>query len=310
MMKKFLIIAFLVVTASSVFAQQEAMYTHYMYNTLAVNPAYAGTRGALTVTALHRSQWVGFEGAPLTQTLTLHTPLRNRKIGLGLSIINDVIGPDRNTGFYVDYSYKLKISKKAKLALGLKAGVSVLKSNLTSVSTTESDDPVFKNDVQSQVLPNFGFGMYYYTDNYYVGISIPRLLENNYSENSISGSGDVLSGGKHYYFIAGAAMNLNDDFQLRPTMLVKMSSSAPIEVDLTALFVYQNRFSLGIMGRTGDAVGLLVGVNVWQQLEIGYSFDWSFTNETQVYNNGSHEIFIRYDFVYKTTTKIHSPRYF
>jgi len=309
-MKKFLIVAFLVVSTSSLFAQQEAMFTHYMYNTLAVNPGYAGTRGALTVTALHRSQWVGFEGAPLTQTLTMHTPLRNRKIGLGLSVINDVIGPDRNTGLYADYSYKLKINRKAKLALGLKAGISILKSNLTSVSTTESDDPVFQNDIQSKVLPNFGFGLYYYTNNYYIGVSVPRLLENNYSDNSISGSADVLSGSKHYYLIAGAAINLNDNFQLRPSTLVKMSSSAPIEVDLTALFVYNNRFSLGIMGRTGDAIGLLVGVNVWQQLEIGYSYDWSFTNQTRVYNTGSHEIVVRYDFVYKTAAKIHSPRYF
>ncbi|RLD68193.1 MAG: hypothetical protein DRI84_00265 [Bacteroidetes bacterium] len=309
-MKKVLIIVLIVFTAGSLYAQQEALYTHYMYNTLAVNPAYAGTRGALTVTALHRSQWVGFEGAPTTQTLTLHTPLRNRKIGLGISVINDVIGPDRNTGFYVDYSYKLRINKNARLALGLKAGISVLKSNLGSILTADPDDPVYKNDVKSQVLPNFGFGMYYYTDNYYVGVSIPRLLENDYSNNSIEGSGDILSGTKHYYLIAGAAIDLSDNFQLRPTTLIKMSSSAPIEIDLTAMFVYDNRFSMGIMGRSGDAVGLLVGVNILPQLEIGYSFDWSFTNETHVYNGGSHEIFIRYDFIYKTTTKIHSPRYF
>ena len=295
---------------SSAFAQQEAMYTHYMYNTLAVNPAYAGTRDALTVTALHRSQWVGFAGAPVTQTLTMHTPLRNKKIGIGVSIINDVIGPDRNTGFTVDYSYKLRINKEAQLALGLKAGLSLLKSNLASLDIDDVNDPVFSNDVTSKLLPNFGFGAYYYTDRYYVGLSVPRLLENNYDDNTIEGSADLISQGKHYYFIAGANFDLTDEIQFRPTSLVKMSSTAPIEVDITAMFIYDNKFSLGIMGRSGDAVGILAGIMVLEQLEVGYSFDWSFANSTKVYNSGSHEIFVRYDFIYKNAARIHSPRYF
>jgi len=281
-----------------------------MYNTLAVNPAYAGTRDAMTVTALHRSQWVGFEGAPVTQTLTMHTPLRNKKIGIGVSIINDVIGPDRNTGFYVDYSYKLRINKKAQLALGLKAGLSLLKSSLSSLDLNDANDPVFNNDVTSKLLPNFGFGAYYYTNKWYVGFSIPRLLETNYASNSIDGSAKLFSEGKHYYFIGGANFKIADKIDLRPVTLVKMTSSAPIEVDLTAMFWYDNKFSLGFMGRSGDAIGILAGIMVLDQLEVGYSFDWSFTNSTRVYNSGSHEIFLRYDFVFKNAARIHSPRYF
>ena len=309
-MKHFLITVVVIMAWSSAFAQQEAMYTHYMYNTLAVNPAYAGTRDALTVTALHRSQWVGFAGAPVTQTLTMHTPLRNKKIGIGVSIINDVIGPDRNTGFTVDYSYKLRINKEAQLALGLKAGLSLLKSNLASLDIDDANDPVFNNDITSKLLPNFGFGAYYYTDRYYLGLSVPRLLENNYDNNTIEGSADLISQGKHYYLIAGANFDLTDEIQFRPTSLVKMSSTAPIEVDITAMFIYDNMFSLGIMGRSGDAVGILAGVMVLEQLEVGYSFDWSFANSTKVYNSGSHEIFVRYDFIYKNAARIHSPRYF
>ena len=309
-MKKILVAVIVIMAWGSAFAQQEAMYTHYMYNTLAVNPAYAGTRGALTVTALHRSQWVGFEGAPNTQTLTLHTPLRNKKIGIGVSVINDVIGPDRNTGFYVDYSYKLRINKDAQLALGLKAGLSLLKSNLAMLDLDDSNDPVFNNDITSKLLPNFGFGMYYYTDKYYVGLSIPRLLENNYDDNTIEGSADVLSNGKHYYLIGGANFKLSDKMDFRPTTLFKMSSSAPIEMDLTAMFIYDNKFSFGIMGRSGDAIGILAGIKVLEQLEVGYSYDWSFINSTKVYNAGSHEIVIRYDFIYKNAARIHSPRYF
>jgi len=309
-MKRILLIAIIATAWSSVFAQQEAMYTHYMYNTLAVNPAYAGTRDAMTFTALHRSQWVGFEGAPTTQTFTMHTPLRNKKIGIGISVINDVIGPDRNTGFYVDYSYKLRINKKAQLGLGLKAGLSLLKSSLSSLDLDDSNDPVFNNDVASKLLPNFGFGAYYFTDKWYVGFSIPRLLENNYSDNSIEGSANVFGDGKHYYIIGGANFKIADKIDFRPVSLIKINAGAPMEIDLTAMFVYDNKFSLGIMGRSGDAIGILASIMVLEQLEVGYSFDWSFINSTKVYNAGSHEIFLRYDLVFKNEARIHSPRYF
>jgi type IX secretion system PorP/SprF family membrane protein len=240
----------------------------------------------------------------------MHTPLRNKKIGIGISVINDVIGPDRNTGFYVDYSYKLRINKKAQLGLGLKAGLSLLKSSLASLDLDDSSDPVFNNDVTSKLLPNFGFGAYYYTDKWYVGFSIPRLLENNYSDNSIEGSTDIFGDGKHYYFIGGANFKIADKIDLRPVSLIKINSGAPIEIDLTAMFVYDNKFSLGIMGRSGDAVGILASIMVLEQLEVGYSFDWSFINATKVYNAGSHEIFLRYDLVFKNEARIHSPRYF
>lgn len=309
-MKKIIIIILIAITGYNSNAQQDAMFTHYMFNTLAVNPAYAGSRDALTVTGLYRSQWVGFDGAPTTQTVTLHTPILNQNSGIGLSLINDKIGPTNTTSFYVDFSYKIKLSKKSSLAFGLKGGMNMVKHNLTDLSLETQNDPAFMNDFQSKLLPNFGFGMYYYTDKFYAGLSIPKLLENNFSSNTVSGTTNLASEKRHYFLIAGSVFDLNEEIKLKPTAFVKVTNGAPIEADLTASFIFNDKFWLGAMFRTGDAIGLLAGFNITDQLAIGYSFDWSYANTTVKYNGGSHELMLRYDFIYKTAEKIRSPRYF
>ncbi|MCF6366142.1 MAG: type IX secretion system membrane protein PorP/SprF [Bacteroidales bacterium] len=309
-MKKTIIIILFTIVGYSAHAQQDAMFTHYMFNTIAVNPAYAGSRDALTITGLHRSQWVGFDGAPTTQTLTLHTPILNQNSGIGLSFINDKIGPTNTTSFYVDFSYRIKVSEKAKLAFGLKGGMNMMNHNLTDLSLTEQNDPAFINDVQSKLLPNFGFGMYYYTDKFYAGVSVPKLLENNFITNSTSGTTNLASEKRHYFLIAGSVFDLNEEIKFRPTAFMKVTNGAPIEGDITASFIFNEKFWLGAMFRTGDAVGLLAGVNITDQLALGYSFDWSYANTTMKYNGGSHELMLRYDFIYKTEEKIRSPRYF
>ncbi len=291
-------------------AQQDPMFTHYAFNTLAINPAYAGTRDALTITGLHRSQWVAFKGAPTTQTLTGHSPVFNENVGIGLSVLNDKIGPSNTTSFYLDFSYKIKINKKAKLSFGLKGGLNLKKTDLTSLNTYEQNDPLFMEDIKSEFLPNFGFGMYYYTDKYYVGLSIPKLLENNFTENSVSGSVDLASEKKHYFLIGGAVFSLSESVTLKPTMFLKVTNGAPIEGDITANFIFYDRFWTGAMFRTGDAIGILAGLNITEQLAVGYSFDWSLVNSTGKYNAGSHEIMIRYDFIFKKQKMIRSPRYF
>ncbi|OQX97019.1 MAG: hypothetical protein B6I20_13555 [Bacteroidetes bacterium 4572_117] len=291
-------------------AQQDAMFTHYMFNTIAINPAYAGSRDAFTITGLHRSQWVDFEGAPTTQTLTMHTPIPLKNAGVGLSFVNDKIGPTNTTSFYADFSYKIKINKKANLAFGFKAGVNLFFGDLTSLSLISPNDPAFTADKQSKLLPNFGFGLYYFTDKYYAGLSVPKLLENDFSNNSVSGSVDLGSEEKHYFFIAGAVLSLNESFKLKPTTFVKVTNAAPIEADLTGTLIYNDKFWLGAMFRTGDAMGVLVGMNITDVLAVGYSFDWSYTNKTAVYNKGSHEIMLRYDLIFSNEKKIYSPRYF
>lgn len=309
-MKNIYIILLIVLAGFTANAQQDAMYTHYMFNTLAVNPAYAGSRDALTITGLHRSQWVSFPGAPKTQTLTLHTPIFNGNTGLGFSVINDKIGPTNTTSFYFDFSYRIKVSKKAKLAFGLKGGLNMMNHNLTKLSLDQSNDPAFIQDVKSNLLPNFGFGMYYYTDKFYAGISIPKLLENDFKTNSTGGTTDLASEQRHYFLILGSVFKLTDEIKFKPTGFLKVTNAAPIEGDITGTFIFNDRFWLGAMYRTGDAVGLLAGLNITDQLALGYSFDWSFVNTTMTYNGGSHEIMLRYDFIYKPGDKIRSPRYF
>ena len=313
-MKRIVLIAVALIGGLSASAQQDAMYTHYMFNTLAINPAYAGSRDALTVTGLHRSQWVGFDGAPTTQTLTLHAPVFNDKIGLGLSVLNDKIGPINTTAFYADFAYKLQVGEKGKLALGLKGGINLMQGNLSSLALgdqTQSDN-AFANNVESDLLPNFGFGVYYYTSKWYIGASTPKLLENNFKTNNSVGGTGLASEHRHYFLIAGTVFNLNENgsLKLKPTTFVKVTNGAPIEADLTGMFILKDKVELGAMYRTGDAVGLLFGYNFTNQLRFGYSFDWSFVNTTGKYNSGSHEVMLRYDFIYKDKEKIRSPRYF
>ena len=293
------------------YAQQIPMYTHYMFNTLVVNPAYAGSRDALTITALHRSQWVGFKEAPLTQTLTMHAPLRNEHIGLGLSISNDKIGPTNNTSAQVDFAYIMQLTAKSKLALGLSGGINVFQANLNTLLIEQQGDPVFQNNIDNRVSPNFGFGVYYSRERFYAGISVPYLLENNYSEiTQINGGTLVAKEQRHYFFIAGTLINISDNFAFKPTTLVKITNAAPVQADFTASFIIMKKLMVGVMLRTGDAVGGLIGLDITDQLHFGYSFDWSYGLETAKYNNGSHELVLRYDFIFPSKKQIHSPRNF
>lgn len=307
-MKRFKFILLILSCSGLLYAQQEAMYTHYMYNTLCVNPAYAGSRDALTMTLLHRSQWVGFEGAPTTETFSIHSPIKGDAVNLGLSVIADKVGPIRATGVYVDYAYRFRVSEKGKLSLGLKLGFNAYSSNLQSIKLNQTDNSFSK--VESTFSPNIGLGVYYATDRYYIGASTPKLVKNNYIYSSSNGTEKLSKEARHYYFIAGGLIKLNKDIDLKPTTFVKVVEAAPIEADFTANFIFYDLFTLGAMYRTGDALGLLAGYNINEQLSVGYSFDWSFVNNTAKYNYGSHEVMLRYEFIYTDLRRIRSPRYF
>lgn len=307
-MKRFIILIGFMATMFA-FGQQDPMFTHYMYNTLSVNPAYAGSREALTVTLLHRNQWVSFPGAPKTNTLTLHSPVFNENVGLGLSLTHDVIGPTKFTSMYGDFAFRVKLSKKSNLTFGLKAGVDLLTANLPFLEIQDPNDPAFLNSFKNKALPNFGFGLFYtYKNRFYAGLSIPRMLQHKFvGENTLISSG-ILKG--HYYFITGASLPLSRFVEFKPSALVKMTVGAPIELDVTALFELYKRINFGLMYRTGDAVGALVGIYLFDRLLLGYSYDFSFTNTTLKYNEGSHEIMLRYDFIFSSSHRIKSPRYF
>lgn len=306
MKKIYLSLFVLILSSIGAFAQQDAMFTHYMNNTLAINPAYAGSRDALTITGLHRSQWVGFDGAPITQTLTFHTPVFTKNTGIGLSILNDKIGPLNNTSFNVDFSYRIKF-EHSYLAFGLKSGINLMKIGLETLDVQDPSDPVFSSDFESAIMPNFGGGVYYYTDRYYLGFSVPKILQNNLIGNTVE---QDLNAVRHYFFIAGAYFNINEDIKFKPTTFVKVAPAAPIEADISGNFIYKDRLMAGVMYRTGDAIGVLFGINLTPVLTLGYSFDWSLINKTGIYNGGSHEIMLRYDFFIIEKKRIRSPRYF
>lgn len=305
-MNKILLVLALTFGCLSVKAQQDPMYTHYMNNTLSVNPAYAGSRDALTVTALQRMQWVNFNGAPITQSITMHTPLRNEHIGIGLSILNDKIGRSDNTSVFFDYAFIMKLNAESKLSLGLSAGVNLFQANWNSIILDQPNDPTFQNSINNRIIPNFGFGAYYSRERFYAGFSIPDLLQNNYSvDNALIGKEQ-----RHYFFIAGAVLNLNENLAFKPTTLIKLTNAAPVEAELTASFIILKKVLVGAMFRTGDAFGGLVGFDITDQFHIGYSYDWSFGLQTLRYNQGSHELVLRYDFLLFDKRQIHSPRYF
>ena len=292
-------------------AQQEPMYTHYMYNTLVINPGYAGSRDALSVTALHRSQWVNYKGAPIVQTLTMHAPLKNEHLGLGLSATNDKIGPTNNTAVFADFAYIMKLNTKSKLALGLSAGVNIFQADLNSLQLNQQADPSFQNNISNKMNPNFGFGAYYSRERFYAGVSIPNIIQNNYLVvNLPNGSTWAGKEQRHYYFIAGTMIKLSDNLEFKPTTFVKVTPAAPIQADVTASFVIAKKLLLGVMYRTGDAFGGLIGLDVTSQFHVGYSFDYSYGVKTFKYNNGSHEIVLRYDFNLSNKKQIRSPRYF
>lgn len=301
----------LTVASLTINAQQAPMYTHYMNNTLVVNPAYAGSREALTVTAISRMQWVDFEGAPVTQSITLHSPLANEHHALGFSLLNDKIGPTNLTSAVIDYAYRFRLTENANMAFGLSLGANWFQANLSSLQLDNQQDPVFLNDINHKLTPDIGFGAYYSRERFYAGFSIPNLLETSYSEID-QGDGTSLIGKeqRHYFFITGALFHVNENVDFKPTSFIKVTAAAPIEADLTASFILQEKLLLGIMFRTGDAIGGLAGFDITDQFHVGYSYDWSFGLQTGMYNKGSHEIVLRYDFEIFNKKRYHSPRYF
>lgn len=284
-------------------AQQDPMFTHYMYNTLWLNPAYAGTRDALTFTAIHRSQWVGFDGAPVDQTFTAHMPFYDNKMGAGLSVINDKIGPTKSTIIAGDWAYQLKLDDKSKLGFGIKALVNIFNNNINGLRLDEQNDAAFASNYQT-VKPNVGTGFYYHRERFYAGISTPKLIQNKLGKGLAAAKEQ-----RHYFIILGGVLKMNDKIKFKPTAFVKATEAAPLEADLTANFLFSDCFTAGLMYRTGDAFGALLAYTHKKSITLGYSFDWSTANTTGKYNNGSHEIMLRYDLI-PNKTKIKSPRYF
>lgn len=278
------------------FAQQDPQFTQYMYNMSVINPAYAtADEGILNVGGLYRTQWVGFEGAPKTATFFAHTPINN-KMELGLSLTNDNIGNIVNeTNVYADYAYVLPVGLESKLSLGLKAGFTMFDANFNGFNLQSGGpgtDIAFNENI-SRMFPNLGIGAFFFTDNYYIGLSAPNMLSTKHleSENGIKATG-VES--VHYFLTGGYVFDVNENLKLKPAFMAKGVSGAPIALDITANVLIQNRLEAGLGYRLGDAVSALVNFKVTPQLRIGYAYDYTTSNLSN-YNSGSHEIFILFD---------------
>lgn len=286
-------------------AQQLPQFTQYMYNTISINPAYAGSREALSIVGLHRSQWVGFQGGPITQTLSIHTPLRNDRVGVGLSFIEDDLGPENFTYLYGDFSYTIPTGKEGKLSFGLKGGFTQYSLD-PDFRETESFDPSIYG-IEDRWTPNIGLGMYWSTNRVYLGLSSPRILNTDKNTRDGFEALDRLS----YYFTGGVVVDLNKTIKLKPAFLVKATNGAPVSYDLTANFLFNEKFWLGGSYRINEktaAMGGIVDFQVSRQLRVGYAYEKPIS-EIADYTTGTHEILLIYEFKF-LSTKLKSPRYF
>lgn len=289
---------------SNSYCQQEVQFTHYMYNTLSVNPGYAGSKNLLNVSSLLRQQWIGIDGAPMTQNIYLHSPIPTKNMGVGLSFVNDKVGPIGQTSIAADYSYTINLNSQSKLSVGIKSMVNFIQANLKGLKLDQQNDPSFSSNTV-KVTPNVGLGIYYHKDKWYAGISTPKLLE---SEINAGNTTTVSKLNRHYYIIGGYVASLNQDWKLKPAFLVKLTQNAPVSIDMSLETYFKNKISLGIMHRWEDSFGFLVGYQLSNQLRAGVSFDQTISRLSN-YNNGTFEMFLSYDFLF-SNDKIISPRYF
>jgi type IX secretion system PorP/SprF family membrane protein len=272
--------------ANTMLAQQDPHFTQFFENTLFVNPAYAGSKDVLNITGLHREQWVGFAGS----------------VGLGLTMVNDHNGPVDQTMFYGDFSYSLKFKNKGKLAFGIKGGLNLVNVGSASLEATDQNDLNLLRDVRNNVNPNFGFGIYYHTPVWFVGVSTPKLLEQSYDGSKTNVEK------RHYFANVGGVITVNSAWKIRPMTQAKFTTGAPLSLDVSVAGIYKDRFYIGGLYRLDAAFGAFVQYQITSQFKLGFATDFG-TQEIRNYNYGTFEVMASYDFIFKKTG-VRSPRYF
>lgn len=294
------------------FGQQDAQYTQYMYNTLSVNPAYAGSREVLSIAALHRSQWLGRDGAPNTQTLNIHGPTSN-KVGLGFSIVHDEIGNNTNQNTYFDaaFSYSIETSESAKLSFGIKAGGHLLNVDFNNLRNySASVNTVTNTDLYKRFTPNFGAGIYYHDTKFYTGISIPNFLQTEHFESSDGTDNLVSMDRTTWYLISGYVFDVSTELKFKPATLFKVTPGTPLQLDLSANFLYNEKFTLGAAYRWDAAISGLFGFQISKEFLLGLAYDSDISELGGTkFNNGSFELFLRYEFFKRDKIDL-TPRFF
>jgi type IX secretion system PorP/SprF family membrane protein len=284
-------------------AQQEAQYTQYMYNTANINPAYAGSRGMLSILAMHRTQWLGLDGAPVTNTITMHTPISDR-VGLGLSVVNDKLGPSDENVFSADFSYNIPTSENYKLAFGIKGTLDLF--NVDPTKLNPQLTPTVPLTFTNTAVPNVGAGVFWYSNKSYLGLSVPYMLDTKkyYDNTSIA----IVSERMHLHVMAGYVFDIGENTKFKPSILTKVVKGAPLQVDLSANFLLFDKLTLGAAYRWSAAMSVMAGFQISDSWLIGYAYDKD-TTRLGNFNSGSHEVFLRYE-LFKKYDKVVAPRFF
>ncbi|PIB36386.1 hypothetical protein BFP72_13765 [Reichenbachiella sp. 5M10] len=295
-------------------AQQQAMFTQYMFNQLALNPAYTGIHEGISTSFLARHQWAGFEGAPKTQTFSIHSPIKYRNIALGGILINDEIGVTHQFGASLSYAYRISVTQRSKLSFGLQASIHQYKADFTE---NMNNDPNLASQNINDLSPNAGAGIMWYSDRFYVGFSVPQLINHSVSGgldvpidpntgNELDADAQLI---RHYFASAGYVFELNRHLKLKPNVLFKWVEGAPLQVDLNANFLINELLWLGVSYRSFDSFDALIQLQLTPSLQIGYAYDFYTTTDLSRVNSGSHELMINYVFNLKSD-RIVTPRYF
>lgn len=294
-----------------VHAQQDPMYSQYMFNQLAVNPAYAGVRDMLTMTALYRKQWVGVSGAPTTVSFSADTPIKNQKMALGFNLVSDKIGISKTMVINVSYAYRVMFSNGGRLSLGLQGGINQYRADYSSVNTSYSNagpaDGAFAKSTSS-IFPNFGFGAYYHTGKFFIGLAVPKMIKNNLAGTNnptIDFTTYPNRQNRHMFINTGYAFDLNEDWDLRPSLLLKGVHGAPLEMDININAWWKDKVGGGLSYRTADAVVIMLQFQAKEEFQFGYAYDMTVSKFSGT-NRGSHELMLRYEPHAKEQLKNHA----
>jgi len=299
-------IIFLAILSNFSYAQQEAQFTQYLDNMAYYNPAYAGTHGVMNLTALHRQQWVGFDGAPMSTTFNIHSPIGWDNLGIGISALNDRVGPNNSTWINADVSYSLRFKKhKGRLSFGIKGGINLLNGDISKLTTNNPNDNTLNVSYNNEIDPNFGAGIYYHSNQFFAGIAVPRILDNSKDPDILNK--EYISQ-RHYYLTLGGYIPAGRMLKIRPSAMLKITENAPMALDVNLGFIFYDKFWLGANYRLLESAGLYFQISISNQFKLGYAFEYS-TTEIRSHNAGTHELMISYDInLFKKS--ITSPRFF
>ncbi|WP_437823738.1 PorP/SprF family type IX secretion system membrane protein [Tenacibaculum mesophilum] len=311
-MKHYSILLLIIISVNVCFSQQDPQYTQYMYNTQVVNPGYIGSKNALGLGLLYRTQWAGFDGAPNTGTFTFNMPLGTlKRNAIGLSIINDKIGPSNETGITIDYAYSLLLSGRSRISFGIKGGLSILDVDYSKLNIYDENDWQFAENIDKKVQPQIGAGIYYNNDRLYLGLSVPNFFNSKHynSDNVNNNNEDAIAIERlHYFFIAGYVFDISENLKLKPATMFKWVNGSPLQADLSANFLFNNKFTLGASYRWDAAISAMAGFQITNQLFLGMGYDFQ-TTDIEDHSNGSYEFFLRFD-IFNNPERILTPRFF